>query len=136
AGIMAVLAFFTKAAAAFYIVALGVAAVIPLLSPDQPSPRLRRSAEALRGKAEGGSHEHEIHGDTGRRAALWTLAGLAIALGIIAAVFVLPNWNEYRFYNWQISVTRKPAYDLKSIIDRVSWFPVLHDTFSRMWFEV
>jgi arsenite-transporting ATPase len=27
--------------------------------PDQPSPRLRRSAEALRAKAEGGSHENQ-----------------------------------------------------------------------------
>ena len=51
-------------------------------------------------------------------------------------MFVLPNWSEYRFYNWQISVTRKPSYDLKSIVDRVSWFPVLHDTFTRMWFVV
>jgi hypothetical protein len=29
----------------------------PDLSPNQPPPRLRRSAEALRAKAEGGSHE-------------------------------------------------------------------------------
>jgi 4-amino-4-deoxy-L-arabinose transferase-like glycosyltransferase len=104
---MAVLAFFTKAAAAFYIGALGLAAIAGLIE---------RRAD--------------------KRAALYTLAGLAVALGVVAAVFVLPNWNEYRFYNWQMSVTRKPSYDLKSITDRVSWFPVLHDTFSRMWFEV
>ncbi len=71
-----------------------------------------------------------------RRAALYTLAGLAVALGIVGSLFVLPNWSEYRFYNWQMSVTRKPSYDLTSIIDRVSWFPILHDTFTRMWFEV
>src|SRR3982751_1373863 len=35
AGVMAVLAFFTKAAAAFYIAALGLAAVIQLLAPDR-----------------------------------------------------------------------------------------------------
>jgi hypothetical protein len=32
-----------------------------------------------------------------------------------------------------MSVTRKPAYDLHSVITRVTWFPILHDTFSRMW---
>jgi 4-amino-4-deoxy-L-arabinose transferase-like glycosyltransferase len=111
AGVMAVLAFFTKAAAAFYIGALGLAAVSQLLPAR-------------------GGHQNA------RRAALWTLAGLAIACGVVAALFVLPNWSEYRFYNWQMSVTRKPSYDVKSIADRLSWFPVLHDTFTRMWFEV
>jgi 4-amino-4-deoxy-L-arabinose transferase-like glycosyltransferase len=113
AGLMAVLAFFTKAAAAFYIGALGLAALIQLL-PIGDAP----------GKGES------------RRAALYTLAGLAVALGIVGSIFVLPNWSEYRFYNWQMSVTRKPSYDVKSIVDRVSWFPILHDTFTRMWFEV
>ena len=41
--------------------------------------------------------------------------------------FVAPNWEDYRFYNWQMSVTRKPSYDLKALMDRASWFPVLHD---------
>ena len=31
---------------------------------------------------------------------------------MIAAVFVLPHWRDYQFYNWQMSVTRKPSYDL------------------------
>ena len=110
AGLMATLAFFTKAAAAFYVGALGLVAVIALL--DLPS--------------EGGSQAR-------RRAAAWTLAGLAVSFGIVALLFVLPNWTDYRFYNWQMSVTRKPSYDLKSLIDRVTWFPVLHDTFTRMW---
>jgi len=52
------------------------------------------------------------------------------------AAFVAPNWTEYRFYNWQMSVTRKPSYDLRSLVDRVTWFPVLHDVFTRMWFVV
>jgi hypothetical protein len=52
---------------------------------------------------------------------------------VALAVFVVPWWGEYRFYNWQMSVTRKPSYDLKSLIDRVSWFPILHDVFTRMW---
>ena len=53
-----------------------------------------------------------------------------------SGVFVLPNWTDYRFYNWQMSVTRKPSYDLRSLIDRVTWFPILHDIFTRMWFTL
>jgi hypothetical protein len=68
-----------------------------------------------------------------RRAAMWTLAGLVISFAIVAIVFVIPNWTEYRFYNWQMSVTRKPSYDLASVLMRLSWFPIIHDTFSRMW---
>jgi hypothetical protein len=64
---------------------------------------------------------------------VWTLGGLAVSFGLVAAVFVVPHWRDYQFYNWQISVTRKPAYDLASIVQRVIWFPILHDTFSRMW---
>ena len=51
----------------------------------------------------------------------------------MAALFVLPHWSDYQFYNWQMSVTRKPSYDLASVLQRVTWFPILHDTFSRMW---
>ena len=109
AGVMATLAFFTKAAAVFYIGVLGLVAVIRML--DLPPE----------GKL------------TSRRAAFWTLAGLAVSFVIVVVLFVLPNWTDYRFYNWQMSVTRKPSYDLKSLMDRVTWFPVLHDTFTRMW---
>ena len=60
----------------------------------------------------------------------WRAGSLALA------AFVAPNWTDYRFYNWQMSVTRKPSYDLHSLIDRVTWFPVLHDVLTRMWFVV
>jgi len=103
------LAFFTKAAAAFFVAALAADAAAMLL---------------LRGRYTRASV----------RPALPALAALAVC-GIVALVaFVLPNWDDYRFYNWQMSVTRKPSYDLKSLIDRVTWFPVLHDLFTRMWF--
>jgi 4-amino-4-deoxy-L-arabinose transferase-like glycosyltransferase len=104
AGLMATLAFFTKAAAAFYLGALALVALVALLSREDR-----------------------------RRAAAWTLAGLAISFAAVLILFVLPHWTDYRFYNWQMSVTRKPSYDLKSLMDRVTWFPVLHDTFTRMW---
>ncbi len=35
-----------------------------------------------------------------------------------------------------MSVTRKPSYTLAALIDRASWFPVLHDLFTRMWFTL
>ncbi len=108
----ALLAYFTKAAAVFFVLALGIEAVLVLLRPtaaDSPASR---------------------------RAALATLAGLVIC-GIIAlAVFVAPNWADYRFYNWQMSVTRKPSYDARSLLNRVTWFPIVHDIFTRMWFMV
>jgi 4-amino-4-deoxy-L-arabinose transferase-like glycosyltransferase len=110
AGLMATLAFFTKAAAAFYVGALALVAVarfFPLATGSRQPAAGSRS--------------------------LWTLAGLAVSFALVLIVFVLPHWTDYRFYNWQMSVTRKPAYDLKSVIDRVTWFPILHDTFTRMW---
>ena len=108
----ALLAYFTKAAAVFFVAALGVEALLVLLRPS--------SAD----------------GPQSRAAARATLIGLA-ACGLLAlAVFVLPNWTEYRFYNWQMSVTRKPSYDLRSLINRVTWFPIIHDIFTRMWFTV
>jgi 4-amino-4-deoxy-L-arabinose transferase-like glycosyltransferase len=114
AGLMAALAFFTKAAAAFYVGSLALVALLRFLP------------------AGGGSDRSSCS----KRAAMWTLAGLAASFGLIAALFVLPHWADYRFYNWQMSVTRKPSYDLVSIAQRITWFPVLHDTFSRSWPEL
>ncbi len=108
----ALLAYFTKAAAIFFVAALGVEAVLILIRPtaaDNPASR---------------------------RAAMATLAGLTVCGLIALAVFVVPNWTDYRFYNWQMSVTRKPSYDLQSLLNRVTWFPIVHDIFTRMWFTV
>jgi 4-amino-4-deoxy-L-arabinose transferase-like glycosyltransferase len=107
------LAFFTKAAAAFFVAAIAIDAVIALIAARAASPTGRAGATSQ---------------------ARWTLGGLFVGGGVAFAAFVLPNWTDYRFYNWQMSVTRKPSYDLKSLIDRVTWFPVLHDLFTRMWF--
>ena len=109
----ALLAFFTKAAAAFFVAALALDAAVTLVAA---------SAGVM------GSVAKESRG------ARWTLGGLVAGGFVALAAFVLPNWTDYRFYNWQMSVTRKPSYDVKSLIDRVTWFPVLHDLFTRMWF--
>lgn len=109
----ALLAFFTKAAAAFFVLALGLDSLIAVVRrPDDWQTRAERVAGAA------------------------TLAGL-VATGLVAvALFVVPNWESYRFYNWQMSVTRKPSYALTAFADRASWFPVLHDLFTRMWFVI
>ncbi|HWP88717.1 MAG TPA: glycosyltransferase family 39 protein, partial [Burkholderiales bacterium] len=106
----ALLAFFTKAAAAFFVAAIALDASTALLLRWK-KPHLMRYT----------------------RPALWTLAGL-VMIGVVAlVVFVVPNWSDYRFYNWQMSVTRKPSYDVKSILDRATWLP-LQDAFTRTWF--
>ncbi len=112
ASVCAWLAFFTKAAAAFFVAAIALDASITLAAAWAGAPAARRST----------------------RAAGWTLGGLVCGGALAALTFVLPNWTDYRFYNWQMSVTRKPGYDLKSLIDRAAWFPILHDVFTRMWF--
>ncbi len=111
AGVFAVLAYFTKAAAVFFIAALGLAALASLYDGWR-RPGTSRVPAAAAG---------------------WTIAGIAAALLVAVAVFVAPAWSEYRFYNWQMSVTRKPSYDLDSIVTRITWFPILHDVLTRMW---
>lgn len=119
AGLAVVLAWFTKAAAAFFVAALVLdAATTIALSRWE---RLRRVLAV------------PSPSPTAVRAAGWTLAGMGIAGAIVCVAFVLPYWSEYQFYNWQISVTRKPAYTLRSLIDRASWLPIVHDFFTRMW---
>jgi 4-amino-4-deoxy-L-arabinose transferase-like glycosyltransferase len=113
AAAFALLAYFTKAAAIFFVAALGLEAVVALV--------IARTSGA---------------DDRSGRPAMMTLAGLA-GFGILAlATFVAPNWADYRFYNWQMSVTRKPSYDMRSLLNRVTWFPIVHDIFTRMWFTV
>jgi 4-amino-4-deoxy-L-arabinose transferase-like glycosyltransferase len=117
AGLCAWMAFFSKAAAAFFLPALALVAAWPLIAQGT------RPAEGLRAAWQ----------SPASRAGCWTLVGLA-AGGVLALVlFVGPNWQEYWFYNWQMSVTRKPSYAPKALLDRLSWFPILHDAFTRMW---
>jgi 4-amino-4-deoxy-L-arabinose transferase-like glycosyltransferase len=115
AGIAAVAAFFTKAAAAFFIAALVLELATtwwlsrkPAISP---SPHLPISSSA----------------------GLPILAGLCAATLVALAVLVVPYWTEFQFYNWEMTVTRKPVYTLQALLDRASWLPVVHHTFTRMW---
>ena len=112
AGAGALLAFFTKASAAFFVAALGLEALVAWLN-------LTRHDTAA-----------------ARRAGFLTLASLAVCGVLAVVIFVLPHWADYRFYNWQMSVTRKPSYDARSLFDRVTGFPILHDIFTRMWFTL
>jgi 4-amino-4-deoxy-L-arabinose transferase-like glycosyltransferase len=114
AGLAAWLAFFTKAAAAFFVGALGLEALWTLWL-------VRR--ELGTGWLQ----------DARARTGLWTIAGLVVAGLIALAIFVIPYWQEFRFYNWQMSVTRKPDYTVKAFLDRLSWIPIIHDFFTRQW---
>lgn len=99
AGTAAVLAFFTKASAAFFVVGIALDALL-----------------------------------TWRRlASRWTMGGLAICGAVIGALFVLPHLPEFTFYNWQMSVTRKPDYTITALKNRASWLPLVNDFFMWMW---
>ena len=115
AGVAAMLAYFTKASAVFYLAALGLDAALAV------------------SRARGWLGPRSVPRDGSAAPAWYTLGGLVAAGVISLAFFVGPNWQEYRFYNWQMSVTRKPTYSVRAILDRVSWFPVIHDFFTRMW---
>ena len=119
AGAAAVLAFFTKAAAAFFIAALAIDATWTWLMAVAPARALAWQLAAPSAQA--------------RAAARWSLVGLATAALLAAVVFVVPWWSEFRFYNWEMSVTRKPEYTVGVFVDRASWLPVVHHVFTRMW---
>ena len=119
AGTMATLAWFSKAAAAFFVAAIAIDALITLTLAGTAWIRTRLAIEAP-------------SRDT-VRAATATLLGVGLSAAVICVMFVLPHWNEYRFYNWQMSVTRKPSYALSALVDRASWLPLVHDSFTRMW---
>jgi hypothetical protein len=116
AAVAAWLAFFTKAAAAFFVAGLAMLA----------AAGLAETWVARAGAVEGWR-------SPAARASGLVLGGLLVA-GAAAALFVVPAWTEYAFYNWQMSVVRKPEYSVKALADRVSWFPIVHDFFTRMWF--
>ncbi len=112
ASAFAVTAFFAKAAAAFFPAAVFLVAVAGLW-------------DARRGR--------DARGPVTLNAHTGILLGLALSAAVAAAVFVVPYWTEFQFYNWQMSVTRKPSYTWEAFVDRASWLPIVHDFFTRQW---
>jgi 4-amino-4-deoxy-L-arabinose transferase-like glycosyltransferase len=110
AGAAAAIAWFTKAAAAFFVAALVLESLW--------SWATARHSDDPRGT---------------RLRAVLTIAGLAGVAACVVAVFVWPHWSEYAFYNWQMSVTRKPDYGVRAIADRITWLPLVQGSFAGMW---
>jgi len=139
AGIAAVLAFFTKAAAAFFIAAIALEvgwALLPWIAACRPGLKPRPHMDYSPARGPGSMPRPTSAASEATRqahAALWTIAGLALGGGAFLIWFVIPYWTEFRFYNWQMSVTRKPSYGLSVLMDRASWLPVVNDFFTRMW---
>jgi 4-amino-4-deoxy-L-arabinose transferase-like glycosyltransferase len=120
AGVLAMAAFFTKASSAFFLVGIGLDCCWSLV---------RHAATRRRG----GSGD-EPNADAGREAAaaLYTVAGLAAAGMAALAFFVVPNLDEYLFYNVRLYGERRSARGIGVVLDRASWLPIIHDFFTRM----
>jgi 4-amino-4-deoxy-L-arabinose transferase-like glycosyltransferase len=116
-GVLAVASFFAKASAAYFVAAL----VLECLTALALGTRVAAAPAA------------DVHARAIRRRSWWSLAGLVAAGALIAVLFVLPHWPEFRFYNWQMPVLRKPEYTLHALIVRASWLPLVHDFFMWMW---
>jgi hypothetical protein len=119
AGACAVLAWFSKASAAFFVAALVLDACITISLAMLPPLRARLRLSAPDPMLV--------------RAACWTLCGIGLAALAALVLFVGPRWTEYWFYNWRMSVERKPSYTIRALLDRASWLPIAHDFFTRMW---
>lgn len=64
------------------------------------------------------------------------MLGLAVAGAVVLATFVIPNWTEFQFYNWAMTVERKPEYTAEAFARNATWLPLVHGVFSRMWLVV
>lgn len=119
AGAFTVAAFLTKASAAFFVVALGLECVwvlgrrllTAIRSPQPPGP----------GGLSGSEH-----------AAAWTLGSLAGVSAVALLLFVAPNWPEWFFYNFELYGQRRTLTGIAALVDHLSWFPIVHDFFTRM----
>ena len=68
-----------------------------------------------------------------RTAALTTLVVLAVGTAASVLAFVAPNWVEYSFYNLFVYGSRRAVSGIGALVDRASWFPVIHQFFTRQW---
>jgi len=118
AGAAAVAAFFTKAAAAFFIAALVLEAATSWWFARHPA-----------GLKPGGSEDHLPISPSPH---LPIFVGLCAATAVALAMLVIPYWTEFQFYNWEMTVTRKPTYGLEDFQNRISYL-LRHGAFTRMW---
>lgn len=112
AAMFGLLAFFTKASAAFFLVALGIDACWV-------------AVRAWRGQTR--AWDPVVTG------AVATFAMLAVGTLVALAVFVVPYWGEYSFYNLFVYGSRRSSMGAGPLLDRASWFPVIHAFFTRQW---
>jgi len=113
AALLGLLAFFTKASAGFFLIALG-------LDACWVGWRAWRSPN-------GGSVTSSAGG------AIATFALLGAGTLVALAVFVVPHWADYSFYNLFVYGSRRSSMSVGALLDRASWFPVVHGFFARQW---
>jgi 4-amino-4-deoxy-L-arabinose transferase-like glycosyltransferase len=122
AGIATVLAYFTKASAAFFVAAIVLDAAITLALAWFGGLRRKLDISAP---------------DQGTvRAAVLTFAGVAVAGVPIIALFLLPHWNDYFAYNFTMSIERKPSYGWDDLKLRASLLPIAQNFYPQMWLVV
>jgi 4-amino-4-deoxy-L-arabinose transferase-like glycosyltransferase len=120
-GLAVVLAFFTKAAAAF----LAGAIVLELAI-----------AWWLARKRDQGLIAPLPHCPIASFPHCPIVMGLLVTSLLALAFFVIPYWTEFQFYNWAMTVERKPEYTVRALMDRATWLPLTHGVFTRMWLVV
>ena len=113
AALLGLLAFFTKASAAFFLIALGLDACWVGWRTWQS-----RHGGAVPSSAGG---------------AIATFAVLSVGTLVALAVFVVPHWADYSFYNLFVYGSRRSSMSVGALLDRASWFPVVHGFFTRQW---
>jgi 4-amino-4-deoxy-L-arabinose transferase-like glycosyltransferase len=122
AGIATVLAYFTKASAAFFVVAIVL---------DAATTLALAWFGALRQKLAVAPPESSTV-----RAAGMTFAGMMAAGVPILVVFVLPHWSDYFAYNVTMSLVRKPSFGWHDLRDRVTQLPLAQNFYTQMWLVV
>jgi 4-amino-4-deoxy-L-arabinose transferase-like glycosyltransferase len=122
AGMGTVLAYFTKASAAFFVAAIVLDAATTLALASFGTLRQRLAIAAPDSPTV--------------RAAMLTFAGIAAAGVPILAFFVLPHWNDYFAYNVTMSIERKPSYGWHDLLYRGSLLPLAQNFYTQMWLVV
>jgi 4-amino-4-deoxy-L-arabinose transferase-like glycosyltransferase len=113
AALFGLLAFFTKASAAFFLIALGLDACWV-------------GWRAWRSRSRG-----QMPVSMGGAVATFAMLGGGTLIALM--IFVIPHWAEYSFYNLFVYGSRRSSMGIGPLLDRASWFPVIHGFFARQW---